>query len=113
MWWVQYELVESIGKGTYGEVFKYTDRSTGRSVAVKTLRVDAEEAEDKDGVMDGAIPSTAVREISLLKELNHDNIVRWGESRERAGRSSPRRSLFEKGSDRRLFRSLQVRGPLV
>merc|ERR1712107_757091 len=40
---------------------------TGNIVALKTIRLEAE---------DEGIPSTAIREISLLKELQHPNIVR-------------------------------------
>lgn len=59
--------LEKIGEGTYGVVYKAKDRETGRTVALKKIRLDTE----SDGV-----PSTAIREISLLKELNHPNVVR-------------------------------------
>lgn len=39
----------------------------GRIVALKKIRLEAE---------DEGVPSTAIREISLLKEMNHPNIVR-------------------------------------
>ena len=54
-------------KGTYGVVYKAKDLSTGGIVALKKIRLDAE---------DEGIPSTAIREISLLKELNEEHIVR-------------------------------------
>eukprot|EP00126_Sphaerothecum_destruens_P001375 Sdes_comp14216_c0_seq1m3428 len=63
----QYEKVEKIGEGTYGVVYKAKDRQTGMFVALKKIRLEAE---------DEGVPSTAIREISLLKELKHDNIVR-------------------------------------
>lgn len=59
--------VEKIGEGTYGVVYKAKDTSSGNVVALKRIRLDSE----ADGV-----PSTAIREISLLKELNHTNIVK-------------------------------------
>jgi len=62
----RYEKLEKIGEGTYGVVYKAQD-STGGIYALKTIRLDAE---------DEGIPSTAIREISLLKELQHPNIVR-------------------------------------
>jgi cyclin-dependent kinase len=62
----QYERLEKIGEGTYGVVYKAQD-THGQIYALKTIRLEAE---------DEGIPSTAIREISLLKELQHPNIVR-------------------------------------
>lgn len=95
---VQYHQVGKIGEGTYGVVFRAHDRVTNRLLALKqirrgegaellrhrwvvripalpdssrplTCRLEAEEE---------GVPSTAIREISLLKELQHENIVRYG-----------------------------------
>ncbi|XP_030683356.1 cyclin-dependent kinase 3 isoform X1 [Nomascus leucogenys] len=62
-----FQKVEKIGEGTYGVVYKAKNRETGQLVALKKIRLDLE--------MEG-VPSTAIREISLLKELKHPNIVR-------------------------------------
>lgn len=62
-----YIKVEKIGEGTYGVVYKGKNRKTGQLVALKKIRLESE---------DEGVPSTAIREISLLKELNHPNIVR-------------------------------------
>ncbi|NXW46469.1 CDK3 kinase, partial [Nyctiprogne leucopyga] len=62
-----FENVEKIGEGTYGVVYKARNKHTGQLVALKKIRLDTE----TEGV-----PSTAIREISLLKELEHPNIVR-------------------------------------
>jgi len=62
----QYEKLEKVGEGTYGIVYKARD-AAGDIYALKTIRLEAE---------DEGIPSTAIREISLLKELQHPNIVR-------------------------------------
>jgi Protein kinase domain len=56
-----------IGEGTYGVVYKAKDRVTNEIIALKKIRLEAE---------DEGIPSTAIREISLLKQLQHPNIVR-------------------------------------
>lgn len=53
--------------GTYGVVYKGRHRTTGQIVAMKKIRLESEEE---------GVPSTAIREISLLKELRHPNIVR-------------------------------------
>ncbi len=63
----KYQLLEKIGEGTYGVVYKAKDRVTGQFVALKKIRLDAD---------DEGVPSTSIREISLLKELVHPNIVR-------------------------------------
>ncbi|CAI5529896.1 unnamed protein product [Closterium sp. Naga37s-1] len=63
----QYEKVEKIGEGTYGVVYKARDRLTNETIALKKIRLEAE---------DEGVPSTAIREIALLKEMQHGNIVR-------------------------------------
>ncbi|CAM8960663.1 hypothetical protein QQ045_005707 [Rhodiola kirilowii] len=63
----QYEKVEKIGEGTYGVVYKARDRVTNETIALKKIRLEQE---------DEGVPSTAIREISLLKEMQHCNIVR-------------------------------------
>lgn len=44
---------------------------TNKLVAIKKMKFD----DGKDGRSKEGIPSTALREISLLKELNHPNVV--------------------------------------
>jgi serine/threonine protein kinase len=62
----RYEKLEKIGEGTYGVVYKARDRQTGKYLALKKIRLEHEEE---------GVPSTAIREISLLKELQHPNVV--------------------------------------
>lgn len=62
----RYIRLDKLGEGTYATVFRGKSRVTSETVALKEIRLDAEE---------GA-PSTAIREISLMKELKHPNIVR-------------------------------------
>ncbi|KAF8346316.1 CMGC/CDK/CDC2 protein kinase [Amanita rubescens] len=63
----RYSKIEKVGEGTYGVVYKARDSVTGQVVALKKIRLEAE---------DEGVPSTAIREISLLKELKDDHIVR-------------------------------------
>ena len=61
-----YEKLEKLGEGTYGVVYKAKHKTTGEIVAVKRIRLEKE---------DDGVPSTAIREISLLKNLKHPNVV--------------------------------------
>jgi serine/threonine protein kinase len=62
-----YKQDEKIGEGTYGVVYKAVQKSTGMQVAMKKIRLETEEE---------GVPSTAIREISLLRELDHPNVVK-------------------------------------
>jgi serine/threonine protein kinase len=58
--------MDKLGEGTYGVVYKAKNIETGEIVAIKKIRLEKE---------DDGVPSTAIREISLLKNLKHPNIV--------------------------------------
>ena len=53
--------------GTYGDVFRVRHRITGDIYALKQIR-DEHEA--------NGIPATAMREAAILKQLNHENIIK-------------------------------------
>lgn len=57
---------EILGEGTYGVVYKAIDTKTNQTVAIKKIRL----GKQKEGVN-----FTALREIKLLKELKHPNII--------------------------------------
>ncbi len=57
---------EKLGEGTYGVVYKCKNKETGELVALKKVRLENE---------DEGIPSTSIREISILKQMHHRNIV--------------------------------------
>ena len=52
--------------GTYGVVYKARSKRTNQLVALKKIRLENE---------DEGVPSTAIREITLLKEVVHPNVV--------------------------------------
>ena len=66
-WLEQLQGLDKIGEGTYGIVYKAYDPELKKTVALKKMRLDS----DEEGV-----PSTALREITILKTLKHPNIVR-------------------------------------
>lgn len=47
-----FQKIEKIGEGTYGVVYKGINKSTGKLVAMKKIRLESE---------DEGIPSTAIR----------------------------------------------------
>lgn len=62
----RFSIVEKLGEGTYGKVYKAIDRNTKREYALKKIRILYEEE---------GVPSTAIREVSLLKECDHPNVI--------------------------------------
>ncbi|CDS10671.1 hypothetical protein LRAMOSA11157 [Lichtheimia ramosa] len=62
----EYQFQQKLGEGTFGEVHKGVHKSTGAVVALKRILMHNE----KEG-----IPITAIREIKILKQLRHKNIV--------------------------------------
>ncbi|KAE8378321.1 kinase-like domain-containing protein [Aspergillus bertholletiae] len=64
----KYQKLEKLGEGTYGVVYKARELvPPHRIVALKKVRLETD---------DEGVPSTTIREISLLKEMNHPNIVK-------------------------------------
>ena len=63
----RYENVERLGERSHCNVYRARDRITGQIIAIKKIRSEVEEE---------GVPVSAVREISLLKELQHNNVVR-------------------------------------
>lgn len=61
-----YVKIEKIGEGSYGVVFKGRHKKSGDIVAMKKVKIDAEEE---------GIPATSIREISMLRDIQHPNIV--------------------------------------
>ena len=58
-----------IGQGAYGIVYKGTKDDTGETVAIKRIPF-------SDSTPEGGVPCNVIREISLLRELDHPNVVR-------------------------------------
>ncbi|KAK7207233.1 kinase-like domain-containing protein [Myxozyma melibiosi] len=63
---VDYEELGKLGEGTFGEVYKARHKRTGRLVALKKILMHNE----REG-----FPITAIREIRILKQLSHENVI--------------------------------------
>lgn len=62
----EYEILNKLGEGTFGEVHKARQKSSGAVVALKRILL----RNEKEG-----FPITALREIRILKSLDHENIL--------------------------------------
>ncbi|KAL0449213.1 UNVERIFIED_CONTAM: putative serine/threonine-protein kinase [Sesamum latifolium] len=62
-----YDKLAKIGQGTYSNVYKARDKTTGKIVALKKVRFDTSEPESVKFM---------AREIIMLKKLDHPNIIK-------------------------------------
>ncbi|KAH6810501.1 hypothetical protein C2S51_024263 [Perilla frutescens var. frutescens] len=64
----RYEMVDhEVAKGGFGHVYKIKDKQIGSDVAMKSIPFT---------IRKNGLPTDVLREISILKELNHENVVR-------------------------------------
>lgn len=61
-----YTIEQEIGRGTYGKVYRGYDKRFKYPVAIKQIKMNK----------DHGVPCVTLREISILKQLKHKNIVR-------------------------------------
>ncbi|KHO00853.1 cyclin-dependent kinase G-1 [Metarhizium album ARSEF 1941] len=66
-----YDKLNDIEEGTYGWVARGAERATGKIVALKRLKL---EPSDRNG-----LPVTGLREIQILQDCKHRNVVRLEE----------------------------------
>ncbi|KAL8473737.1 hypothetical protein ACS0TY_030545 [Phlomoides rotata] len=62
-----YDKLAKVGQGTYSNVYKARDKSTGKIVALKKVRFDTSEPQSVKFM---------AREIIVLKKLDHPNIIK-------------------------------------
>jgi serine/threonine protein kinase len=65
-----FEKLNRVGEGTYGVVYCARDRGNNEIVALKKIRMENEQE---------GLPISSLREIALLKTLDHENIVKVNE----------------------------------
>ena len=61
-----YKAMRTLGEGAYGIVYKGENVKTGDVVALKKIKLETQ----SEGV-----PSTTIREISVLREIQDKNVV--------------------------------------
>ncbi|CEP17654.1 hypothetical protein [Parasitella parasitica] len=61
-----YQKLSKIGEGTYGVVFKARQKASNKLVALKKVRLNLQEG----------VPTTTIREVAILKEMDHENIIK-------------------------------------
>ncbi|XP_061113965.1 NUAK family SNF1-like kinase 1 [Conger conger] len=64
----RYDVLETLGKGTYGKVKKAVERRSGKTVAIKSIR--------KEHITDDLDRVHIQREIEITSSLKHPNIIR-------------------------------------
>jgi serine/threonine protein kinase len=96
-----YQLLERLGEGGVGQVFKAQHTGTGRIVALKVIR--------KDLVTDPEVVARFYREVKILGELAHPNIVQRVDAGQ-VGTSQVLAMEYIEGVD--LARLVKATGPL-
>jgi cyclin-dependent kinase-like len=85
----KYEIIERIGEGAYGVVLKCRYNDSGQS-KTKTIHEDGEEnlvamKQFKEGDDSEIVKKTTMREVKILKMLQHQNIVELKEAFRKRG----------------------------
>ena len=66
-----YDKLNDIEEGAYGWVARAQEQATGKVVALKRLKIDPKDR--------GGLPVTGLREIQILKDCDHRNVVKLRE----------------------------------
>jgi cell division cycle 2-like len=66
-----YDKLNDIEEGAYGWVSRAKEMATGKVVALKRLKIDPKDR--------GGLPVTGLREIQILKDCDHRNVVQLRE----------------------------------
>ncbi|KAL3285701.1 hypothetical protein HHI36_000232 [Cryptolaemus montrouzieri] len=64
----EFEFIENIGEGAFGNVKKYKNKLDGRFYAIKRIKLNPSKKQIKNKIL---------REVQLLSRLCHENVVRY------------------------------------
>lgn len=73
----KYEILDRIGEGQYGVVLKGLNKETGEMTAIKKFKDDDTDEQNKKVIL---------REVKILKMLNHENIIQLKEAFRKKGK---------------------------
>lgn len=68
--WQIFDKISKIGEGSYGSVYLARHKTSNELFAIKLLKNQTSEYRYMD------IPYTSLREVSILKSMDHENIVK-------------------------------------
>lgn len=68
--WQMFDKMSKLGEGSYGSVYLARSKTSNDLYAIKVLKNQTTEYKYMD------IPYTSLREVSILKSMDHENIVR-------------------------------------
>ncbi|CAN9515547.1 unnamed protein product [Ophioblennius macclurei] len=104
----RYEVMETLGKGTYGKVKRAVERATLETVAIKSIR--------KERITDDLDRIHIQREIEITSSLRHSNIIRFHEVFESRDKIvivmeyASRGELYDYIQERRRLPEIEARG---
>ena len=67
----KYEIIQQIGEGAYGKIYKVRDKEDGKVVVLKTVRLEG---------LDDREQTDALNEIRVMERIDHPNIVKFYDS---------------------------------
>ena len=70
----KFSKIQKLGEGTYGKVYKVITVEESKKEGEKEVYYALKKFEKKH--FDSGMDFTALREITILKEINHENIVK-------------------------------------
>lgn len=63
----RFQVFEKLGEGSYGKVYKVLDKKSNSIVALKKVKFHGESNQ--------GVPQSSLRELAILKEVEHQNII--------------------------------------
>lgn len=102
---LEYEVLEELGHGGFGTVYKVKNRVDSQLYALKKVKLNPDNE---------ALNERIMREVKLLSGLNHENVIRyytaWNETETYEVTENKRRTRSQNDDDSANFNSKNIRG---